>query len=183
MGISKIYCYFSSTPDFIDTHLPEISKYLDISLILTNLRNITLNTNFINYENQHLCSSACSLIYKLYSYGESEKQDKTEPVSTTVRLLEGDMPDPSVVRVGNTYYMVHSSFIYTPGLVVYSSKISQTGLPARQHYPNIQVTFGLLIFVCTTTVFISISRPAMKKEKKRIWLHGQTALKAHGVNL
>ena len=45
-----------------------------------------------------------------------KKQDKTEPVSTTVRLLEGDMPDPSVVRVGNTYYMVHSSFIYTPGL-------------------------------------------------------------------
>lgn len=62
-------------------------------------------------------------------------------------------------------------------------KILQTGLPARQHYPNIQVTFGLLIFVCTTTVFISISRPAMKKEKKRIWLHGQTALKVHGVNL
>lgn len=48
-----------------------------------------------------------------------KKQDKTEPVSTTVRLLEGDMPDPSVVRVGNTYYMVHSSFIYTPGLVGY----------------------------------------------------------------
>lgn len=40
-----------------------------------------------------------------------KKQDKTEPVSTTVRLLEGDMPDPSVVRVGNTYYMVHSSFV------------------------------------------------------------------------
>ena len=51
-----------------------------------------------------------------------KKQGKTEPVSTTVRLLEGDMPDPSVVRVGNTYYMVLSSFIYTPGLVVYSSK-------------------------------------------------------------
>lgn len=38
-----------------------------------------------------------------------------------VRLLEGDNPDPSIVRQGDTYYMVHSSFIYTPGLVVYKS--------------------------------------------------------------
>lgn len=112
-----------------------------------------------------------------------KKQDKTEPVSTTVRLLEGDMPDPSVVRVGNTYYMVHSSFIYTPGLVVYSSKNLADWTPCSAALPEYTGDIGLLIFVCTTTVFISISRPAMKKEKKRIWLHGQTALKVHGVNL
>ena len=65
-----------------------------------------------------------------------KKQDKTEPVSTTVRLLEGDMPDPSVVRVGNTYYMVHSSFIYTPGLVVYSSKNLADWTPCSAALPE-----------------------------------------------
>ncbi|MBQ8520882.1 MAG: family 43 glycosylhydrolase, partial [Bacteroides sp.] len=38
-----------------------------------------------------------------------------------IRLFEGDNPDPSIVRYKDTYYMVHSSFIYTPGLVVYKS--------------------------------------------------------------
>lgn len=40
---------------------------------------------------------------------------------TTIRLLEGDNPDPSIIRYGNKYYMIHSSFVYTPGLVVYES--------------------------------------------------------------
>lgn len=40
---------------------------------------------------------------------------------TTVRILEGDNSDPSIVRYGKSYYLVHSSFIYTPGLVVYQS--------------------------------------------------------------
>lgn len=40
---------------------------------------------------------------------------------TALRLLEGDFPDPSIVREGNTYYMVHSSFTYVPGLVIYKS--------------------------------------------------------------
>lgn len=37
------------------------------------------------------------------------------------RLLEGDNADPSVVYHQGTYYMVHSSFDYCPGLVVYQS--------------------------------------------------------------
>ncbi len=40
---------------------------------------------------------------------------------TTICLLEGDNPDPSIVRYGEKYYMVHSSFVYTPGLIVYES--------------------------------------------------------------
>lgn len=39
----------------------------------------------------------------------------------TVRILEGDNSDPSIVRKDNAYYLVHSSFVYTPGLVVYKS--------------------------------------------------------------
>ena len=41
--------------------------------------------------------------------------DKKETIekegTTTIRLFEGDNPDPSIVRYKDTYYMVHSSFI------------------------------------------------------------------------
>lgn len=40
---------------------------------------------------------------------------------TTIRILEGDNSDPSIIRYGKSYYLVHSSFVYTPGLVVYKS--------------------------------------------------------------
>jgi xylan 1,4-beta-xylosidase len=37
-------------------------------------------------------------------------------------ILPGDYPDPSIVRVGEVYYMTHSSFSYTPGLLVWESR-------------------------------------------------------------
>jgi len=37
-------------------------------------------------------------------------------------VLGGDYPDPSVVRVGDDYYLTHSSFDYYPGLLVWHSK-------------------------------------------------------------
>ncbi|MCX6333342.1 MAG: pectate lyase [Bacteroidia bacterium] len=36
-------------------------------------------------------------------------------------VLGGDYPDPSVLRVGNDFYMTHSSFNYYPGLLVWHS--------------------------------------------------------------
>jgi len=36
-------------------------------------------------------------------------------------VLGGDYPDPSVIRVGNDFYMTHSSFNYYPGLLVWHS--------------------------------------------------------------
>ena len=36
-------------------------------------------------------------------------------------ILAGDYPDPSIVRVGQDYYMTHSSFHYTPGLLIWHS--------------------------------------------------------------
>lgn len=36
-------------------------------------------------------------------------------------VLAGDYPDPSVVRVGNDYWMTHSSFNYAPGLLLWHS--------------------------------------------------------------
>lgn len=37
-------------------------------------------------------------------------------------ILAGDHPDPSILRDGNDYYMVHSSFEYYPGLLIWHSK-------------------------------------------------------------
>ena len=48
-----------------------------------------------------------------------QSQDPLNEDQTTVRILEGDNSDPSIVRYGKSYYLVHSSFVYTPGLVVY----------------------------------------------------------------
>jgi len=36
-------------------------------------------------------------------------------------VLGGDYPDPSVIRVGQDYYMTHSSFNYYPGLLIWHS--------------------------------------------------------------
>jgi xylan 1,4-beta-xylosidase len=37
-------------------------------------------------------------------------------------VMAGDHPDPSVLKVGSDYYMVHSSFDSTPGLTVWHSR-------------------------------------------------------------
>ena len=37
-------------------------------------------------------------------------------------ILGGDHPDPTIIRVGNDYYMTHSSFDYLPGLTIYHSR-------------------------------------------------------------
>jgi xylan 1,4-beta-xylosidase len=36
-------------------------------------------------------------------------------------IFAGDYPDPSILRDGDTYYMVHSSFEYYPGLLIWKS--------------------------------------------------------------
>lgn len=46
-------------------------------------------------------------------------QDPLNEDRTAVRILEGDNSNPSIGRYGKSYYLVHSSFVYTPGLVVY----------------------------------------------------------------
>ena len=37
-------------------------------------------------------------------------------------IFAGDYPDPSILRDGNDYYIVHSSFDYYPGLLIWHSK-------------------------------------------------------------
>lgn len=54
-------------------------------------------------------------------HAQSAPTDILNEDETTIRLLEGDNPDPSIIRYGSKYYMIHSSFVYTPGLIVYES--------------------------------------------------------------
>ncbi|MDF2612014.1 MAG: xylosidase, partial [Lachnospiraceae bacterium] len=37
-------------------------------------------------------------------------------------VLKGSFPDPSIIRVKDTYYLVNSSFEYLPGVPIHSSK-------------------------------------------------------------
>lgn len=37
-------------------------------------------------------------------------------------IFAGDYPDPSILRDGDDYYIVHSSFVYYPGLLIWHSK-------------------------------------------------------------
>ncbi|MGE5811588.1 MAG: family 43 glycosylhydrolase, partial [Ignavibacteria bacterium] len=37
-------------------------------------------------------------------------------------IFAGDYPDPSILRDGSDYYIVHSSFEYYPGLLIWHSK-------------------------------------------------------------
>ncbi len=53
--------------------------------------------------------------------GQSHSEDVNEQSVYSNPILGGDYPDPSVVRVGNDYYMTHSSFNYYPGLLVWHS--------------------------------------------------------------
>lgn len=50
-------------------------------------------------------------------------------------IFKGDYPDPSILRDGNDYYVVHSSFEYYPGLLIWHSKdlISWTPVTAALH--------------------------------------------------
>lgn len=58
----------------------------------------------------------------LFSCAEAKTTDLQENSSTFSNpVLGGDYPDPSVVRVGEDFYMTHSSFEYYPGLLVWHS--------------------------------------------------------------
>lgn len=51
---------------------------------------------------------------------QQKKQQNTESYSNPI--FAGDYPDPSIIRDGEDYYIVHSSFNYYPGLLIWTSK-------------------------------------------------------------
>lgn len=59
----------------------------------------------------------------LITFG-SNAQKQVDPTSDTFQnpIFPGDHPDPSIIREGEDYYIVHSSFNYYPGLQIWTSK-------------------------------------------------------------
>jgi alpha-N-arabinofuranosidase len=57
-----------------------------------------------------------------YEGRDPQFEDPTEPGHYQNPILAGFHPDPSIVRVGEDYYLVNSSFAYFPGLPIFHSR-------------------------------------------------------------
>ncbi|MEO7989826.1 MAG: family 43 glycosylhydrolase [Chryseolinea sp.] len=58
-----------------------------------------------------------------FTYAQIQKGNNEKGVSYYVNpILAGDYADPSLLRDGTDYYIVHSSFEYYPGLLIWHSK-------------------------------------------------------------
>ena len=65
------------------------------------------------------------LLAQLVVFVNAQYQTNTKDVGSEYFLnpiFAGDYPDPSILRDGDTYYIVHSSFEYYPGLMIWKSK-------------------------------------------------------------
>jgi len=62
-------------------------------------------------------------------------QTKSSKDSFTNPIFAGDYPDPSILRDDSDYYIVHSSFVYYPGLIIWHSKnlVNWTPITAALH--------------------------------------------------
>ena len=66
-----------------------------------------------------ILSAVFSISLAIHAQQQSTQNNK-ETFSNPI--FAGDHPDPSIIRDGDTYYIVHSSFNYYPGLLIWSSK-------------------------------------------------------------
>lgn len=67
--------------------------------------------------------SFTAIFLSLALFSGAQKQTKPSPAGCyTNPIFAGDYPDPSIMREGDTFYMVHSSFEYYPGLLIWKSK-------------------------------------------------------------
>jgi xylan 1,4-beta-xylosidase len=64
------------------------------------------------------------LLIQLYVIANTQSQTRAHggPGFYMNPIFAGDYPDPSILRDGDDYYMVHSSFEYYPGLLIWHSK-------------------------------------------------------------
>ncbi|MCU7552103.1 family 43 glycosylhydrolase [Chitinophagaceae bacterium LB-8] len=65
------------------------------------------------------------LLLQLTIFANAQYQTRTNAKGTGFYMnpvFAGDYPDPSILRDGEDYYMVHSSFEYYPGLLIWHSK-------------------------------------------------------------
>ena len=55
------------------------------------------------------------------SVAQVKNGSETNKLNAICPIFRGDYPDPSILRDGDTYYIVHSSFNYFPGLLIWRS--------------------------------------------------------------
>lgn len=67
---------------------------------------------------------AILLLLVLLSFSVYAQHAPTSPGTDTYQnpIFAGDYADPSIMRDGDDYYIVHSSFNYYPGLLIWTSK-------------------------------------------------------------
>ncbi len=70
--------------------------------------------------NPEACSGACWQWYKDYK-GEKAKRLKGEKGTFTNPIVRADFPDPDVIRVSDTYYMVSTTMYHFPGATILRS--------------------------------------------------------------
>ena len=71
--------------------------------------------------NPEACSGACWQWYKTWK-GEKVKRLKGEEGTFMNPIVRADFPDPDVIRVGTTYYMVSTTMFHFPGATILKSK-------------------------------------------------------------
>lgn len=60
-------------------------------------------------------------VFSDFNYQVTAENVQTDTSKLATPLLPGCYPDPSIVRVGNDYYLVNSSFAYFPGVPIWHS--------------------------------------------------------------
>ena len=66
-----------------------------------------------------------SILIQLFGFANAQYQTNTNKKGNDYYvnpIFAGDYPDPSILRDGNDYYLVNSSFDYYPGLLIWHSK-------------------------------------------------------------
>jgi beta-xylosidase len=65
---------------------------------------------------------ATLLLIPLSELCAADAQSPKEAVTFTNPILAGDYPDPTIVKVGDDFYMTHTSGRYSPGLLIWRSR-------------------------------------------------------------
>jgi alpha-N-arabinofuranosidase len=76
---------------------------------------------------KNILIAALTILFLQTTYGQNNKTKENPTDHKQVNeyhnpIIQGFYPDPSICRVGEDYYMVHSSFEYFPGVPIFHSK-------------------------------------------------------------
>lgn len=71
---------------------------------------------------KRILTTSIILCFVLSVFGQFQRENLGNSSGNfTNPLFAGDYPDPSILRDGDDYYIVHSSFEYYPGLLIWHS--------------------------------------------------------------